>query len=65
MTEFEDLQAHLDGHINGRLVSQADRDGAAMRLDRRSVARSQMSAEAFRQAWGVSPEDIPVPEEHS
>jgi hypothetical protein len=65
MTEFEDLQAHLDGHINGRLVSQADRDAAAMRLDRRSVARSQMSREAFRQTWGVSPEDVPIPEEHS
>ncbi len=65
MTEFEDLQAYLDGHVNGRLVSQVDRDAATKRLDRRMVARSQMSAEAFRQTWGVSPEDVPIPEEHS
>jgi hypothetical protein len=63
VTEFEDLQAYLDGHANGRLVSAADREAAAKRLDRRSVARGQQSAAAFQQTWGVHPDDVPLPED--
>lgn len=54
--ESIDLCAAIDGHYRGRLFTPEQRETAKRRLDRASVHRGQLSAEAFREEWGTWPE---------